>query len=339
METDNDINAASPVTPVLSDTDSREASPSAPLSYAPQLRAVPQPWLLICCGLASSALAMAAVFLAALFLRTDVLSWVVYYLVPVGSLLVGMLAASGYFAGSRFSGVRINTGTLCLIVALQLMVFFGCEYVQFAPHHYVHRGTRVPVGFFEYLHMKNMSWSTVDSGGQHHELGALGYVFVVLELLAFSILGPVFVAAGVFGSKGTPPTCDLCKVYMKRKRLALFPASLPYRKVTNLPADELAEYRHQQHEHMLAAVKGAEMMLNLAREGDLQTLRMLAGEVRDQQRSIARLPSRMELGLEICPGCNKTVFRTTMITGKRRRRLGQCDVSHEFADFAAAAKV
>jgi hypothetical protein len=313
------------------------ASPISQLGYAPPVRGARHPWAMVGWGLGSSFLAVVLVMLAARFLRTDVLSWQVYYFLPVGALIISMVAATGYAIGARLTGFRMNAGMLSAVLVLQLMTYFAAEYVQFAPHHYVHRLTRTQVGFLEYLHMKNMSWSSVDGNGSRHALGGLGYLFVTIQLVAFVLVGPIVSMGAILRQRGAGGYCDLCKLYLKRRRIALFPASLPYRKLNALSEEELVEYRESQQEQILAAAEGAEMMLKLATEGDLQTIRELAGGVRPDQRRIARLPSRMELSVEFCPGCRRTTLRTTMHTGNMRRRLDEREVSNEFA--ALASKV
>src|SRR5882724_1379964 len=98
-------------------------------------------------GLASTALALFGVYLLDRT-TTDfhIMGWYANYVLPIGAFIVGIVASSGYGLASWFSGIKITRGLLWLVLGLQLIVYFGVQYIEFASLKLVHKDNR-PVGF------------------------------------------------------------------------------------------------------------------------------------------------------------------------------------------------
>jgi hypothetical protein len=302
------------------------------LHYAPPIKGGRLPLMVFVGGAISSALAVLLVYCISQYGKSDFLSWHVYYIVPAGTLIVAVIAGVGYLVGSQASGVRVKLPLVWVAGLVQIFVYGLAEYVQFAPHHYIVRSTRMPMGFLDYLHFKSMSWVWVNSTGRH-SLGAFGYVYRVIDVVTFAVVG-MFLA----GSAAKAPYCDLCQVFLKRKRIALFPASQPYAKLKGMTLEQRREYQLEQQEHVQESIEGAELMLTLAEAGDLTTLRDLVAGVKADQRSIRKLPCRVDLSIETCPGCRASKLRTGLLVGKMYKNLGERQVSAEFLELAPSGK-
>ena len=82
--------------------------------------------IVLLCGLVTSALALLGVYL--LDTWTDdfhIMGWYADYVIPVGALIVGVVASSGYGLASWFSGIKITRSLLGMVLLLQLVAYFG----------------------------------------------------------------------------------------------------------------------------------------------------------------------------------------------------------------------
>src|SRR5438445_9530105 len=75
-------------------------------------------------GLASTALALFGVYLLDRT-TTDfhIMGWYANYVLPIGALIVGIVASSGYGLASWFSGIKITRGLLWLVLGLQFLAY------------------------------------------------------------------------------------------------------------------------------------------------------------------------------------------------------------------------
>src|SRR5882762_1919210 len=183
--------------------------------------------LVLISGLVTTGLALLGVYL--LDTKTEdfhIMGWYANYILPVGALIVGVVASSGYGVGSWLSGIKITRGLLLAVLALQLAAYFAAQYIEFASHHLVHRNGKA-VGFFEYFDFaaRSFAWKKHDgSGGE--PLGLWGYAFRGLEIVGFAA-GGLLVPALL--SKA--PYCESCRRYMRTRQLGLVPGSVPAKKV------------------------------------------------------------------------------------------------------------
>ena len=104
--------------------------------------------LVLISGLATTALALVGVYV--LDAKTDfhIMGWYANYILPIGAVLVGVAASSGYGLASWFSGIKITRSLLWIVLALQLAAYFATQYIGFKSLNLVHRNG-APVGFVE----------------------------------------------------------------------------------------------------------------------------------------------------------------------------------------------
>ena len=77
-------------------------------------------------GLATTALALFGVY--AVNAASDeffIMGWYAAYVIPIGAMLVGLVASSGYGLASWLQGGRISSFMLWGIVAMQALAYFG----------------------------------------------------------------------------------------------------------------------------------------------------------------------------------------------------------------------
>src|SRR3974390_2762117 len=83
-------------------------------------------------GLATTALALLGVYVLDVTAEDfHIMGWHADYVLPVGAVIVGVVASSGYGLASWFSGVKITKGLLWIVLGLQLLAYFAAQYVEF----------------------------------------------------------------------------------------------------------------------------------------------------------------------------------------------------------------
>jgi len=130
-------------------------------------------------GLATTALALGGIYVLDVSASDfHIMGWYADYVLPVGAVIVGVAASSGYGLASWFSGVKITKNLLWMVLGLQLAAYFAAEYVEFKNLHLIHRIDNSPVGFFEYYDAvaRAFAWKQ-ENGSSGEPLGIWGYFF------------------------------------------------------------------------------------------------------------------------------------------------------------------
>jgi len=284
----------------------------APAPMAPQ---VEQSYsLVLISGLLTTALALFGVYL--LDARTEdfhIMGWYANYILPVGALLVGLVAASGYGLASWLSGIKITRGLLWTVLVLQVAAYFAAQYIEFKNLKLFHRDGR-PVGFLEYFDFaaRSFAWKQKD-GSMGKPMGAWGYAFRGLEVAGF-VLGGLLVPIALRKA----PYCQSCRRYMRTRELGLFPASVPARKVKKSDAVALAAYQSEQ-EQAFEAGKGVwETLRQLAETNQSADFQQKLADLQPGKKAAAKLPRRFGLQLVSCPRCRSGWLNARLFTGQGR---------------------
>ena len=107
-----------------------ETSPGVPeepthISLTPYLFVLPL-------GIITSMVALAGVYwLDKNVPDFHVMGWYANYVIPVGAIIVGLAAGSGYGIASWLTGVRISRSLLWTVLLLQTAAYVGAEYVEY----------------------------------------------------------------------------------------------------------------------------------------------------------------------------------------------------------------
>ncbi len=190
--------------------------------FVPRLGRTGRSVLVVVCGVATTAAALLGVYLLKVLADENIMGLYANYVLPVGALLVGLLASSGYALAAWFSGRRISGGLLLTILGLQVLAYFAAQYVEFRAYEPIRPGPVVErMGFLEYfdLSTRAFAWKKTSGTGSGEPLGALGYLVRLGEILGFS-LGTLLIPLLL----GNVPYCELCERYKKTRKLAVLPA-------------------------------------------------------------------------------------------------------------------
>ena len=278
--------------------------------------------LVLISGLATTALALLGVYVLDAKADFHIMGWYANYVLPIGAVVVGVVASCGYGLASWFSGIKITRSLLWIILAFQLAAYFAAQYIEFKSLHLVYRNSGTPVGFLEYYDAtaRSFAWKQSD-GSMGQPLGAWGYAFRGLEIVGFAAGG--LIVPLILRKR---PYCQTCQRYMRIRQLGLVPASVPVKRVKKSDAAGQAAY---QAEHQQALDRGKQMVETLqqyaagARTADFQ--KVLA-DLAPGKKQVARLPGRFNLQLIHCNRCYGGRFVVKLLLGQGKQ-LKQTDVS------------
>lgn len=254
------------------------------------------------------------VWLIAAYTDENIMDWYVRIVIPLGALVVGLAAASGYGIVSWTAGVKLNTTRLALIVLLQLCAYGAAQYIEFAAQGpMVFKSTGKPVGFFEYYHTvtTSMVWQT--RGRPEAEatpLGNTGYLIRAGEVVGF-VIGSLIVPV-ILRKK---PYCELCEQYMRTKRLLSLPATA---KAGFMPkfGEAKTEQSAKSQQALNESGEVLEKLLAFARSEQTGSFVSLLEEAKVDEKKARKLPAFVNLSHVWCRRCH-TAWLLTSVTKQR----------------------
>jgi hypothetical protein len=175
------------------------------------VESVKKPGLLFyACGLASSAIALVLIYLLLALFSLNVTGLYVI-VIPVGAILAGAAAGSGYFLISRVFNIRVSKKMILSVFIVSFVVYAIANYVTFIAD----TGETAPGLFFRYLQeIAESSSMTIGRNSRNtiENLGAVGYVFMVIEFIGFAIgsTGPLLLLSD-------KAYCKNCQQYLRLK--------------------------------------------------------------------------------------------------------------------------
>ena len=291
--------------------------------------------LVLQAGVASTAATLFLVYVLDVYANMNVMGWTANYVFPVGALMVGALASSGYGLASWFGGLKIQKKLMYTIFGLQVAAYFAAKYLEF--HNLgplTHRGSGLPVGFFEYFHYSATNLAFEEHGKVGSPLGIRGYGVRLLEIVGFA--GGSLIAPGILW---TTPYCDGCEVYMKTRTLALFPASVPVRKIKKGDAEGQAAYDKEQAEMVAKGKAHVEHLRTCAANKDLTGFLTYTNAAVPHKKQTGKLPCRVEVALIHCKSCNGGRMTAALLAGhgkqQKRYELPAEKLAPEFVELLA----
>jgi len=169
-----------------------------------------------------------------------------WFVVPVGAMIIGAIAASGAIIAARLFDVRPSLwqsiASAAIIGAATMLLIYFLEYNTLEV-----RGTKIRtlVDFWTYVDL-SLTKSHMRLGRARQDLGEagdLGYLFMLLKLGGF-VLGAYFIFALIRGMAA----CPRCGAYFKTVRT---------KKSTDLPIEEAAAVHQQFMAGEVAAIHQA----------------------------------------------------------------------------------
>jgi len=262
-------------------------------------------------GLITTTLALLGVYLLNARAGENIMGWYANYVIPIGALLVGLVAASGYGLASWSAGVKITKGLLWTILILQVVAYFAAQYIEYAN---LPAAVRERVGFWRYFDFATRTFAFRDrSGNPGAPLGLWGYGLRALEIIGF-VIGSLIVPLILWKK----PYCDLCQVYFRTRSLGLLPAGPPVRKLKKKDAEGQAAYAKETEE---AAAAGAALLATLSEHATAgraaEFTALLAQHApKPKQKEYGKLASRIALAASYCPRCHKGFLAATAFAGQ-----------------------
>lgn len=141
-------------------------------------------------------------------------SWMFWFVIPVGAILSGFGAASGYYAGAMLFHQKPAGGVLLNMLGASIGAFFIIHYIPYFMFEIDGIHIKEVMSFWKYLDIgiRNTSLSFLRSSVSTGELGSFwGYGYAILQLIGFSVGG-----FAVFGWLSQNPYCDNCSRYLKK---------------------------------------------------------------------------------------------------------------------------
>jgi hypothetical protein len=290
---------------------------SDPQSPARATSVGPAPAVLIA-GAASTALALAGVWALAHYADENVMGWYADYVLPVGAILVGLVASCGFALGSYTFGARITGRLLFLMLSVLVAGYWAAQWLEFRqifPGGAV-RADGAEVGFFAFFDLATRSIAFSDRNRTGSPLGALGYLVRVADLVGFTVGGLLV----PFGLRKLP-YCAHCGVYMRQKVVALLPADLPRKRISRKDAAALAAHEAARQQVQAQAAAALARLYEVACAGDGAGFSAVVAEVGppSARRATTRLPARWQVRAVHCPRCGAGELRTLVLTGQGRQ--------------------
>jgi len=252
----------------------------------------------------------------------DLMSMYANLIIPIGPLLVGLIAGCGYGLMSWLTGVKITGKLLWLVLFCQLIAYVVAQFLSILPiilyaqdAGLYGRGLGdVVKAFAHFFDEFTRSFEMVDQGKEATGvgMGTWGYGIRFLEILGF-VGGGLIVPA----ITKTAPYCDRCKVYMKTKSLGLLPCGCPQRKVGKKDEAGQAAYAAEHEAGFLAAMEQLETIRKWAEEGQVSDLKRLIDPYQEKaaRKETEQQTARLELKIQRCRNCHAGTLQAVVITG------------------------
>lgn len=282
-------------------------------------------------GLITTGLTLFGVYLLAANTEDfNIMGWYANYVLPVGALIVGLAAGSGYGIGSWWAGFKMNKGLLLAVLVLQVVAYFAAQYIEFRSMHLVYKDTGEPVGFWTFFHLNAISFAwKQNKGGYGEPLGLWGYAFRGLEVAGFA-LGGIIAPAALMAKA----YCDKCQRYKKSKELATIGASVPLVNLKKVDKETAAAHEAEQARALSEATARFDQLKQMAMEGNVEGFLAEIEPYKQRQKEVGKLPRRLRMTLVWCPGCMGGTLQAAAVIGQgekmRVELMASAEVPAEF---------
>jgi hypothetical protein len=246
----------------------------------------------------------------------NMMGWYYFYIIPVGAIVVGAAAGSGFAIAAWLTGLRVTRIFLVIVILLQASAYVGAEYLQFLEFRsmmkkagLVMADTAQPPTFLQYIDMTIRS-SKLETNTISHDDGPLesvGYLYTLSAFLGFVVSG-VIAPACMRGSA----YCAKCQQYRSRRELGIIPMTIPSEPVSDDP-DAESDFDARHEAAMEIGQAQYERIRDLAMAGDSSGFNAEVSLLKAQNRSAGKLPLRLVIDMDFCSGCGDGLLGGTVI--------------------------
>lgn len=288
------------------------ASPEGPYeAIAPPAGKGPLPVLL-----AGAATTAAALALHHVLLRTgvDVMGFSLNFLLPVGALLLGLIATIGFGVAAWQGGRRIDRVILLGGLVVLLGGYLGGEVFEFNrrfPNGQPYGGRLLGFWGSYQLSARQQRFST-RSGRLGSSAGDLGLVARGMQVALFVLGG--LAAPLVLRKK---PYCATCSRYRRSKSIAVVPAGLPPKVFGNNSPERVA-LRAEKAEAAQATLR-AVLAAAAANDGAAVADRLQQDGPAARKREAGTCDARLHFDLHSCERCGEGELVAAMLTGQGKQ--------------------
>jgi hypothetical protein len=147
-----------------------------------------------------------------------VYTWMYAFVIPLGALLCGFVAATGYWVGARLFNHKPSKLLLFNIALVSLSTFFAIHHFHYTNDKMEGVPLEKVMSFGDYLVAvtENMTYKSSRNSGSDSagtQLGKWGWGISALQIIGFTTGGFI-----VFGMLGAVPYCDNCAKYLSQKK-------------------------------------------------------------------------------------------------------------------------
>lgn len=251
----------------------------------------------------------------------NIMGWYSHGILPIGAILVGMVAGSGYGLASWWSGAKIGRAMLLTVIALQVAVYFAAQHYQFRAFQ-EQMPAAADLTFWEYFDgtTRSFAWKGKD-GKMGEPLDAWGYGIRCLEIAGFA-LGGLLAPVILMGM----PYCEACGVYRRRKDLAFLPAGVTVRKVKGKDKEGLEAYQKEQQEAFDAGLQHVQKITDLTKEATADALIAHLAQQAIKLKEAGKLTCALKLQLQHCRRCGDGVLLVQTSYRDENQRLAWKDL-------------
>jgi hypothetical protein len=246
-------------------------------------------------------LALAGVWMASRS-GENIMGWYADYVLPVGAVLVGLVASSGFCIASYVSGTKVTGLLMLAVVGMLLAGYLAAQYVEFL----LLIPSGAEIGFFDYYDSVTRSFHWVEHGTPGSPMGSIGYLLRAGETLGF-VGGGVLIPIAL----RRLPYCEACAAYMRSPVVARIPAGVAWK---NINAKRHPEEAQRQTDEANQAFENANTKLKaiLAASKDAGGFtQAIADNGPKGQRSTDKLSARIWVHLVHCRRCAGGELRAT----------------------------
>ena len=169
------------------------------------------------CGTGSSVLTAALLSFVELRWGRALYSFTAWFVIPIGALGAGMVAAVGYLIGARLANHRPSSQLLSVIVTTSAAMFFLIQWMDYSFMSVDGQSIQNNRSFRDFLSY-TVAHTSLRFGMRGHftgpgvDIGAAGYLFAGVQVIGFVIGG-----LAIYGFITSMTYCDDCGLYLNTK--------------------------------------------------------------------------------------------------------------------------